>query len=110
MDALDRVRDAGTHLFDRVDAALLTLGAAPAHPVWSLTRRLAVTPAPAARDVAALDATDLRRAADALHRAEAARHARVDALPPRLDGSGTPARAYETVWSALSAALSGPGD
>jgi hypothetical protein len=110
MDALDRVRDAGTHLFDRVDAALLTLGAAPAHPVWALTRRLAVTPATAVRDVATLDAGELRRAADAVHRAEAERHARLDALPTRLAGAGTAARAYETTWRAMSESFGGHPD
>jgi hypothetical protein len=77
MDALARLEPVARDLMRQVDAALVTLGAPPHHPVWGLLRRLGTTPADAVAflvevDVGALRdaAAGLRRQADAYEAAE----------------------------------------
>lgn len=110
MDVLDRVLASGADLLDRIDAALLTLGAPSEHPIWTLTRRVGATPATAVAQIAALSPDRLREPITALHReAEACRYDAAS-LPARLDSQGAAAEAYAIRRVDLIARLSDGSD
>jgi hypothetical protein len=54
MDLLARVLEGGRDLLARVDAALVTGGAPPDHPIWPVARRVGALPGDAAEALAAL--------------------------------------------------------
>jgi hypothetical protein len=106
MDLLDKILPASGDLLDRVDRALLTLGAPADHPIWTLTRRLGATPASAVGAVAALSPAAVREPVAPLHRAAEECRSDVASLPSSLDSQGMPAQAYRQRRRELAARLS----
>jgi hypothetical protein len=99
-DALTRLEPAARPLLDEVDRALTTLGAPPAHPVWSALRRVGATPADAVRSIAAWDPARLRGVAEAL-RQQARAYAETP-LGPALSWRGSAAAAFAAQATALA--------
>jgi hypothetical protein len=107
MDALARLEPVARDLMSRVDAALVTLGAPPHHPVWPLVRRLGTTPADAVAFLIEVDAGALRDAATALRRqADAYEAAEV---PTDLPWRGSAGDAYAARSADLRRHLAGDG-
>jgi hypothetical protein len=105
IDALDRVEPVARQLVARIDAVLVRHGAPADHQVWSLLRRLAVTPSDAVEFAVALDPGAVRAAADRI-RAQIDRYA-AHPVPRQLPWSGPAAQAFAEVAGSLAAHLGG---
>jgi hypothetical protein len=105
MDLLDRVYPVAADLLRRVDRGLLTLGAPPAHPVWSLMRTLGATPSDAVAHFVTLDASVLVGAAQSVTTSTSEWHDVVGGLPRSLDAQGVAADAYTAAWPGIAAHL-----
>jgi uncharacterized protein YukE len=99
-DMLDRVQVAASDLLSRVDVALGTYGAPPAHPVWVQARRVGATPGAAVAHFERLDAARLRDAADRL-RSSASDVSAALADMPDMTWAGAAAAAYAAKRDAL---------
>jgi hypothetical protein len=107
MDALAQLAPVAAPLLRDVDAALLTLGAPPTHPVWRALSRVGATPADVVAFVADLEPSRLRAAAEAL-RAQAAAYEQAT-LPLDAPWEGETARHYRAAAAAVHEHLAGDG-
>jgi hypothetical protein len=105
MDLLDRVYPAASDLLGRVDQALLTLGAPPAHPIWPLVRAVGATPSDAVAHFVALDSSPLVDAAQTVASSTAEWHDIVATLPRSIDSQGVAAEAYTNAWPGIAVHL-----
>ena len=105
MDLLDRVYPVASDLLARVDQALLTLGAPPSHPIWTVMRTVGATPSDAVAYLVGLDAVQLTEAAQSLTTSMSEWHDIVAALPPSIDSQGVAAEAYTNAWPGIAAHL-----
>jgi uncharacterized protein YukE len=105
MDLLDRVYPTASDLLARVDQALLTLGAPPAHPIWPLVRAVGATPADAVAHFVALESAPLVDAAETVGSSTKEWHDIVATLPRSIDSEGVAAEAYTNAWPGIAAHL-----
>jgi hypothetical protein len=105
MDLLDRVYPVATDLLARVDRALLTLGAPPSHPVWTVMRTVGATPSDAVAHLMSLDAAQLTDAAQSVTASMSEWHDIVAGLPRSIDSQGVAAEAYTNAWPGIAAHL-----
>jgi uncharacterized protein YukE len=105
MDLLDRIYPVAGDLLARVDQALLTLGAPPNHPVWSVMRTVGATPSDAVTHLMSLDATQLTDAAQSVTASMSEWHDIVAGLPRSIDSQGVAAEAYANAWPGIAAHL-----
>jgi uncharacterized protein YukE len=105
MDLLDRVYPPASDLLNRVDRALLSLGAPPGHPVWSVLRAVGATPADAIAHFVALDPGVLTEAARAVRTSTSEWHDIVAGLPRSIDSQGVAADAYVNAWPGIATHL-----
>ena len=105
MDLLDRVYPVASDLLARVDQALLTLGAPPNHPIWTVMRTVGATPSDAAAHLMGLDAEQLTDAAQSVTASMSEWHDIVAGLPRSIDSQGVAAEAYINAWPGIAAHL-----
>ncbi|HEY7176844.1 MAG TPA: WXG100 family type VII secretion target, partial [Micromonosporaceae bacterium] len=105
MDLLDRVYPTASDLLERVDQALLTLGAPPNHPIWAVMRTVGATPADAVGHFATLDSAPLQDAAQSVTSSTAEWHGIVAGLPQSIDSQGVAAEAYTNAWPGIATHL-----
>ena len=115
MDALARLEPIARPLLRQIDEALETLGAPPAHEVWSLLRQVGATPADAVTAFAELTGADssgadslggdLRAAAGTLR--ELAEQYAAAAIPAGVPWAGGAGEAYSARAAALASYLHG---
>jgi hypothetical protein len=99
-DALSRLESAGRDLLGRADAALITLGAPPEHPIWDWLRTVGATPSDAMEFFVTADPQPLRAAGSALRqeRDECA----AASIPASIQWHGAAGEAYARHATALS--------
>jgi hypothetical protein len=105
MDLLDRVYPVASDLVTRVDQALLTLGAPPSHPIWTVMRTVGATPSDAVAHLVGLDATQLIEPAQSVTTSMSEWHDIVAGLPRSIDSQGVAAEAYTNAWPGIAAYL-----
>jgi hypothetical protein len=105
MDLLDRVYPVASDLLARVEQALLTLGAPPSHPIWTVMRTVGATPSDAVAHLVTLDAGQLTDAARAVTGSMSEWHDIVAGLPRSIDSQGVAAEAYTNAWPGIAAHL-----
>jgi uncharacterized protein YukE len=105
MDLLDRVYPVAGDLLARVDQALLTLGAPPNHPIWTVMRTVGATPSDAVAHLVTLAPAQLTEAAQAVTRSMSEWHDIVAGLPRSIDSQGVAAEAYTNAWPGIAAHL-----
>jgi uncharacterized protein YukE len=105
MDLLDRVYPVASDLLARVDQALLTLGAPPSHPIWTVMRTVGATPSDAVAHLLTLDAEQLTDAAQSVTASMSEWHDIVAGLPRSIDSQGVAAEAYTNAWPGVAAHL-----
>ncbi|HEY7176787.1 MAG TPA: hypothetical protein VH442_17890 [Micromonosporaceae bacterium] len=105
MDLLDRVYPTASDLLERVDQALLTLGAPPGHPIWAVMRTVGATPADAVAHFVALESTPMQDAAQSVASSTAEWHDIVAGLPHSIGSQGVAAEAYTNTWPGIATHL-----